>query len=151
VLQILKAKSSVVELDTVCRRTWLGLNTPHTRTIVKTLKLAIRLFLEFWLQIWFQKYYISTNGTQFLINKHKNRGRFLFTFPDLVAHVNLATVQSFLSYSASIPEIWPAFFFGRYTYRMDKWLTIPPDLEPVIGTALALYSLYRPKKNAGYD
>jgi hypothetical protein len=31
---------------------------------------------------------------------------------------------------------------------MDKWLTVPPDLEPFIGTALALYSLYRPKKNA---
>jgi hypothetical protein len=29
---------------------------------------------------------------------------------------------------------------------MDKWLTVPPDLEPFIGTALALYSLYRPKK-----
>jgi hypothetical protein len=29
---------------------------------------------------------------------------------------------------------------------MDKWLTVPPDFEPVIGTALALYSLYRPKK-----
>jgi hypothetical protein len=37
-----------------------------------------------WLQIWFQKHYISSNGTQFLINKHKNRGKFLFTFPDLV-------------------------------------------------------------------
>jgi hypothetical protein len=31
---------------------------------------------------------------------------------------------------------------------MDKWLTVPQDLEPVIGTALTLYSLYRPKKNA---
>jgi hypothetical protein len=29
---------------------------------------------------------------------------------------------------------------------MDKWLTVPPDLEPFIGTALALYSLYRAKK-----
>jgi hypothetical protein len=61
-----------------------GLNTPHARTMVKTLKLTICLFLKFWLQIWFQKYYISLNGTQFLINKHKNRGRFLFTFPGLV-------------------------------------------------------------------
>jgi hypothetical protein len=26
----------------------------------------------------------SLNGTQFLINKNKNRGRFLFTFPGLV-------------------------------------------------------------------
>jgi hypothetical protein len=38
------------------------------------------------------------------------------------------------------------FFFGRYTYRMDKWLTVPSDLEPFIGCALALYSLYCPKK-----
>jgi hypothetical protein len=44
--------------------------------MVKTLKLAIYLFLEFWLQIWFQKYYIILDGTQFLFNKHKNRGRF---------------------------------------------------------------------------
>jgi hypothetical protein len=29
---------------------------------------------------------------------------------------------------------------------MDKWLTVLPDLKPVIGPALALYSLYRPKK-----
>jgi hypothetical protein len=29
---------------------------------------------------------------------------------------------------------------------MDKWLTVPPDLELFIGSALALYSLYRPKK-----
>jgi hypothetical protein len=29
---------------------------------------------------------------------------------------------------------------------MDKWLTVPPDLEPFIGSVLALYSLYRPKK-----
>jgi hypothetical protein len=29
---------------------------------------------------------------------------------------------------------------------MDKWLTVPPDLEPFIGSALALYSLYRQKK-----
>jgi hypothetical protein len=61
-----------------------GLNTPHTCTMVKILKLAIYLFLEFWLQIWFQKCYISPNDTQFLINKQKNRGRFLFTFPGLV-------------------------------------------------------------------
>jgi hypothetical protein len=33
---------------------------------------------------------------------------------------------------------------------MDKWLTVPPDLEPVIGTALALYSLYRPKIKRWY-
>jgi hypothetical protein len=43
--------------------------------VVKTLKLAIYLFLEFRLQIWFQKDSISPNGTQFLINKHKNRGK----------------------------------------------------------------------------
>jgi hypothetical protein len=61
-----------------------GLNTPQARTMVKTLKLVIYLFSEFWLQIWFQKYYISLHGTQFLIKKHKNRGRFLFTFPGLV-------------------------------------------------------------------
>jgi hypothetical protein len=29
---------------------------------------------------------------------------------------------------------------------MDKWLIVPPDLEPFIDCALALYSLYRPKK-----
>jgi hypothetical protein len=34
-----------------------------------------------WLQIWFQKHYINPGGTQFLINKHKNRGRFLFNGP----------------------------------------------------------------------
>jgi hypothetical protein len=45
----------------------------------KTLKLAIFIFKNFWLQIWFQKYYISPYESQFLINKHKNRGRFLFT------------------------------------------------------------------------
>jgi hypothetical protein len=61
-----------------------GLNTPHACTMVKTLKLEIYLFLEFWFQIWFQKYFISPNATQFLINKHKNRGRFLFTFLGLV-------------------------------------------------------------------
>jgi hypothetical protein len=44
----------------------------------KTLKLAIFIFFKFWFQIWFQKYYISPSSTQFLINKHKNRGRFLF-------------------------------------------------------------------------
>jgi hypothetical protein len=59
-------------------------NTPHARIMVKTLKLEIYLFVEFWLQIWFQKYYISSNGIQFLINKHKHRGRFLFTFPDSI-------------------------------------------------------------------
>jgi hypothetical protein len=46
---------------------------------VKTLKLAIFIFILFLFQIWFQKYYISSDGNQFLINKHKNRGRFLFT------------------------------------------------------------------------
>jgi hypothetical protein len=57
----------------ICRPGWTDtLIAP----MVKTLKLAIYLFLEFWLQIWFQKYYISPPGTQFLINKHKNRGRF---------------------------------------------------------------------------
>jgi hypothetical protein len=40
----------------------------------------------------------------------------------------------------------PTFFFGGYTYRMDKWLTVPPDLEPFIGSAITFYSLYRPKK-----
>jgi hypothetical protein len=45
----------------------------------KTLKLAILFFNKFWLQIWFQKYYLSLSGTQFLINKHKNRGMFLFS------------------------------------------------------------------------
>jgi hypothetical protein len=40
------------------------------------------------------------------------------------------------------------FFFGRYTYRMDKWLTVSPDLEPLIGSAFALYSLYCPKKKS---
>jgi hypothetical protein len=78
--------------------------------MVKTLKLAIYLFLEFWLQIWFQKYYISSNGPQFLINKHKNRGRFLFTFPGLVrawgvscqiegGELHCHTVQNFLELS----------------------------------------------------
>jgi hypothetical protein len=37
--------------------------------VIKTLKLAIYLFKKFWLQIWFQKYYISQNDIQFLINK----------------------------------------------------------------------------------
>ena len=46
---------------------------------IKTLKLVIFILKKFWLQIWFQKYYISPNATQFLINEHKNKGRFLFT------------------------------------------------------------------------
>jgi hypothetical protein len=62
----------------------LGLNTPHARTMVKTLKLAIYLVLKIWLQIWFHKYYISPYARQFLINKHKNRDKFLFTFPGSV-------------------------------------------------------------------
>jgi hypothetical protein len=45
--------------------------------------LAIYLFIDFWLQIWFQKYCISPYGTQFPINKDKNRGKFLFTFPPM--------------------------------------------------------------------
>jgi hypothetical protein len=57
----------------ICRPGWTN---PLIAPLVKTLKLAIYLFLEFWLQIWFQKYSISSNDTQFLINKHKNRGRF---------------------------------------------------------------------------
>jgi hypothetical protein len=52
-----------------------------TRAPVKTLKLAIFLFLEFWLQIWFQKYHISPIGTEFLINKHKNRAGFCLLGP----------------------------------------------------------------------
>ena len=63
---------------------WPGLNTPHAHTMVKTLKLAIQLFLELLFQIWFQKYYICPLETEFLINKHKNRSRLLFTFPGLV-------------------------------------------------------------------
>jgi hypothetical protein len=62
---------------------WKGQGETSSRSY-NALKLAIYLFLEFWLQIWFQKYYISSNETQFLINKHKNRGRFLFTFPGSV-------------------------------------------------------------------
>jgi hypothetical protein len=49
---------------------------PLIAPVVKTLKLAIYLFLEIWLQIWFQKYYTNPNDIQFLVNKHKNRGRF---------------------------------------------------------------------------
>jgi hypothetical protein len=45
----------------------------------KILKLAILFLFLFLFQIWFQKYYISPHDTQFLINEHKNRGRFLFT------------------------------------------------------------------------
>jgi hypothetical protein len=55
---------------------WPRWTDPLIAPMIKTLKLAIYLFLEFWLQIWFQKYYISSNGIQFLINKHKNRGKF---------------------------------------------------------------------------
>jgi hypothetical protein len=51
-------------------------NRPPHCPMVKTLKLAIYLFLEFRIQIWFQKYHFSPNATQFLIKKHKNRGRF---------------------------------------------------------------------------
>jgi hypothetical protein len=53
-----------------------GWTDPLIAPMVKSLKLAICLFLDFWLQIWFQKYYISPNDTQFLINKHKNKGKF---------------------------------------------------------------------------
>jgi hypothetical protein len=58
---------------------WISLIAP----VVKTMKLTIYLFLDFWLQIWFQKYYISSNDTQFLINKDKNWDRFLFKFPPM--------------------------------------------------------------------
>jgi hypothetical protein len=44
---------------------------------LKTLKLAICLFWNFNFEFDFKS--ISPNDTQFLINKHKNRGRFLFT------------------------------------------------------------------------
>jgi hypothetical protein len=53
-----------------------GWTDPLIAPVVKTLKLAIYLFLKFWFQIRFQKYSISSNGTQFLLNKHKNRGSF---------------------------------------------------------------------------
>jgi hypothetical protein len=53
--------------------------------MVKTLELANYLFLDFRFQIWSPKYYISPYDTQFLINKHKNRGKFLFTFPPMGA------------------------------------------------------------------
>jgi hypothetical protein len=49
---------------------------PLIAPVVKTVKLAIYLFLEIWLQICFQKYHISPNDIQFLINKDKNRGKF---------------------------------------------------------------------------
>jgi hypothetical protein len=62
-----------------------GWTNPLVAPVVKTLKLAIYLFLDFWVQIYFQKYYIRPNGTQFLINKDKNRGRYLFTFPPMGA------------------------------------------------------------------
>jgi hypothetical protein len=45
----------------------------------KTLKLANQNYLFIYINFFdSQKYYISPNGTQFLINKYKNRGRFLF-------------------------------------------------------------------------
>jgi hypothetical protein len=56
--------------------TLAGWIDPLIAPIVKTPKLTIYLFLEFWLRIWFQKYDISHNGTQFLINKDKNKGMF---------------------------------------------------------------------------
>jgi hypothetical protein len=44
------------------------------------------VFSPLWyIHIWFQKCYINTNATQFLINKDKNMGRFLFTFPPMGA------------------------------------------------------------------
>jgi hypothetical protein len=63
------------------RKRWMrvkGGSECFTGALVKTLKLANYFFYKFWFQIWFQKYYISLNDTQFLINKHKNKGRFLF-------------------------------------------------------------------------
>jgi hypothetical protein len=43
--------------------------------------MAICLFLEFKPLIWFQKYSINPKTIEFLINKDKNRGMLLFTFP----------------------------------------------------------------------
>jgi hypothetical protein len=63
-------------LNRMARENW-----PLIALVVKTLKLVTYLFLETWSQIWFQKYYICSYGTQYLINKDKNRGKLLFTFP----------------------------------------------------------------------
>jgi hypothetical protein len=74
-----------MQITTRCTLHRPGWTDPLIAPVVKTLKLAIYLFLEFWLQIWFQKYCISPNDTQFLINKDKNRGTFFFTFPPMGA------------------------------------------------------------------
>jgi hypothetical protein len=77
----------------------------------KTLKLAIFILKKFWLQIWFQKYYISPIDAQFLINKHKNRGRLLF----IVALVksSLPRFRALRLYCFSLFLFLPLGCFGR--------------------------------------
>jgi hypothetical protein len=68
-----------LKINTSLSRPWW--TDPLVAPMVKILKLAIYLFLELGLQIWFQKYYIRPNGTQFLINKDKNRGHIFVYIP----------------------------------------------------------------------
>jgi hypothetical protein len=83
--------------------TWgLGRTDSLIAQAVKILKLVIYLFLEFWPQIWFQKYHVSPIGTLFLINKDKNRGMFLFTFPHPSSNEGNVGVSSPLGVLGSI-------------------------------------------------
>jgi hypothetical protein len=89
----------------------------------KTLKLAIFIFFKFRFHIWFQKYCISPCGTQFLFNKHKNRGRFLF---------NGAPVKS------SLPPFratqWSPSWMGPvYPNLLLRWTILFPNPLPFPG------------------
>jgi hypothetical protein len=59
----------------------VGWIIPYTWHHSKNVESGGFLFLEFWYQILVLKVLNYSSGSQFIINKDKNRGRFLFTFP----------------------------------------------------------------------